>query len=125
MIIGFTKLATGYSLLVITDTVIDCGNRAYQFMVKFPDISQCAEAHERSYQKYVSKLNLQNTLYMVISRDQGLSIKHKHRSKTLLNKEAFKKVHKAVHINTDELCAIKMLSDREEQDTLRKVNILS
>ena len=62
---------------------------------------------------------------MAISQDQGLLIKHKYRSKILLGKKAFKKVYKAIHINTGKLCAIKMLTNREKQNTLRKINILS
>ena len=51
---------------------------------------------------------------MATSRDQGVPIKHKHRGKTLLNKEAFEKAYKAVYINTGKLCAIKILFNREE-----------
>ena len=94
-------------------------------MVEFPDLGQCAEAHERRYRMYVSDLNIQDALYMATSRDQGVPIGHKHRGKALLGKGTFGEVHKAAHVNTGELCAIKMLPDREEQDTLREVNILS
>ena len=124
MAVGSTMLKKDHSLLVMADTVIDCGGKAYQFMVEFPDLGQCAEAHERHYREYVSKLDLQDALYMATSRDHGMPIGCKHRSKAALGEGGFGEVHKAMHVNTGELCAIKMLPDDEEQDILREIRFL-
>ena len=123
--VGSTTLEKDESLLLMADTVIDCGGRAFQFMVEFPDLSQCAATHERNYEDYVAKFNLQNVLYMATSRERDPPIGYLHRSKAVLGHGTYGEVHKAVHIHTGELCAIKMLPDKDEQDTLREVKVLS
>ena len=82
-------------------------------MVEFPDLSQCAEDHKRKYEEYVAKFNLQNALYMATSREQDPPIGRLHRSKAVLGHGAYGEVHKAVHIHTGELCAIKKLPDKD------------
>ena len=123
--VGSTRLKESDSLLVMADTIIDCGGRAFQFMVEVPDLSQCADAHRSNYEEYVAKFKLQNVLYMATSREQDPPIGRLHRSKAVLGHGAYGEVHKAVQIRTGELCAIKMLPDKDEEDILREVKVLS
>ena len=123
--VGSTRLTKDNSLLVMADTIVDCGGGAFQFMVEFPDLSQCAAPHERNYEEYVAKFNLQNALYMATSREQDPPIGHLHRIKAVLGHGACGEVHKAVHIHTGELCAMKMLPDNDEQDALHEIKVLS
>ena len=125
MAVGTTTIEKNQTLLVMADTVIDCGNKAFQFLVEFPDLSQCAPAHERNYQEYVKKFDLRDALYMATSREQDAPIGYSHRSKALLGQGSYGEVHKAVHVFTGGLCAIKMLPNEEGRDTLREVKILS
>jgi hypothetical protein len=125
MKVGSTVLDKNESLLLMADTIIDCGDRAFQFTVEFPDLSQCAAGHEHNYREYVARFNLQNVLYMATSREQDPPIGHLHRSKAVLGHGTFGEVHKAVHTHSGELCAIKMVPDKQEQNTLREVEVLS
>ncbi|MCJ1474594.1 NUAK SNF1-like kinase 1 [Lambiella insularis] len=125
MSFGTAVLKISQSLLIMADTVIDCGGRAFRFLIEFPDLCQCAAAHEHNYREYTEKLGLPNALYMATSRVQDPPIGHLYRSKALLGQGAFGEVHKAVHIHTGELSAIKILHDEEYQDTQHEARILS
>ena len=123
--VGSTILDNNCSLLVMADTIISCGGKAFEFMVEFPDLSQCANAHKRNYEGYVADFNIQNALYMATSREQDPPIGRLHKSRAVLGHGTYGEVHKAVHILNGELCAIKMLSDQDEKIILQEIKVLS
>ncbi|MCJ1249584.1 hypothetical protein MMC30_006810 [Trapelia coarctata] len=124
MAVGSVSLKVDQSLLVMADTVIDCGERAFRFIVEFPDLSQCTAAHKHNYDVYVAKFKLPKPPYMATCREQGPPIGSRYRSKAFLGQGSFGEVHKSVHIETGALSAIKMIPLDEEQSTLHEVEVL-
>ena len=122
MAVGTLQLKTGSSLVMMADTVIDCGRREYQFTVEFPDLTQCADAHEYYYKVYALKFKISNAPYLATSRKQ-VDIGYQHQSKGIVGRGAYGEVHKAVNVSTGDLWAIKMISDSKE--TLDEVKTLS
>lgn len=52
--VGSARLKEQQSLLLMSGTSIYCGGES-EFTVEFPDLSHCAEEHERNYQKYAAE----------------------------------------------------------------------
>jgi hypothetical protein len=116
--IGTAVLKPGHSLLLMTDTKIECGG-VFDFIVEFPD---CAEEHEQNYRNYAAKLGIPDAPYMATSLD-GQPIGAEHRSKAILGKGTFGEVHKAVNTKKGDAFAIKILSGKETE--MKEVLILS
>lgn len=121
--VGSARLSKQESLLIMAGTIIHCGGE-FEFIVEFPDLSNCAEEHERNYQKYASKLGFPDAQYLASSPAELPPIGAEHRSKAIIGKGAFGEVHKALHIRDGNHFAIKILSGGGK-DEMKEVNIMS
>lgn len=119
--VGAAILGKDTSLLLMAGTIIKCGNDL-EFIVEFPDLSNCAEEHEQNYRQYAAKFGIHGAPYMATSSD-GLPIGAEHRSKAIIGNGSFGEVHKAVNTKNGEAFAIKILSGKESE--MNEVNILS
>ena len=125
--VGLTNLEENGTLLLMAGSVIKCGANAFQFVVEFPDLEECADAHEHNYQKYVKDFNLQNAPYLATSHKEELSLGPRYKSKAILGAGAYGMVHKAVDIKTGELYAIKVLwvlNDKDLQTAFDELEVL-
>ncbi|KAL9126383.1 MAG: hypothetical protein Q9217_004560 [Psora testacea] len=130
--IGATNLQEGHSLLLMVGTSIHCGDKShrYEFTVEFPDLTHCGNnQHEHNYRNYAARLGVPDAPYLATLRNEDQPIGSLHRSKALLGKGGFGEVHKAVHIWTGKLCAIKRLARGDKNSStgvqLKEVEILS
>jgi len=121
--VGSARLKKEQSLLLMAGTIIYCGAE-FEFIVEFPDTSNCAEEYERNYQKYTAEVGFPDAPYLVSSREDEPPIGAEHRSKAVLGKGAFGEVHKAVNIKGGATFAIKVLSGGGESE-MKEVNIMS
>ena len=121
--VGSARLKEQQSLLLMAGTNIHCGGE-FEFVVEFPDISNCAEEYERNYQEYAAKVGFPDAPYLVSSREDLPPIGAEHRSKAILGKGAFGEVHKALKIKDGKAFAIKVLSGGGERE-MNEVNIMS
>ncbi|KAL8969816.1 MAG: hypothetical protein Q9197_004145 [Variospora fuerteventurae] len=129
--VGALILKKNASLLLMAGMSIRCGPtlEEYEFTVEFPDLASCADQHEVNYRQYVKRLGLPTAPYLVTLRSEDPPIGCLHKSKALLGKGAFGEVHKAVHVRNGVSCAIKILTQRDENPSakhrLNEVKILS
>lgn len=107
----------------MTDISIKC-REVFEFIVKFSDLKNCVKEHEQNYQEYTAKLSIFHAQYITTSLNKNISIDCKHKSKTILSKEAFEKVHKAVNNKIRDQFTIKILSEEKERK-MKEVNIMS
>ena len=121
--IGSAVLSKHESLLLMANTSIHCGG-VFEFAVEFPDLSKCAEEHERNYQEYAAKFGITDAQYLPTPGYEYPPIGAEHRSLAVLGRGAFGEVHKALNTKDGELYAIKILSEGEEQ-AIKEVNIMS
>ena len=121
--VGSARLTSQQSLLLMAGTVIHCGGE-FEFIVEFPDTSNCAEEYERNYQNYAARVGFPNATYLVTSLEDLPRIGAEHRSKAILGKGTFGEVHKALHIRDGRAFAIKVLSGGGESE-MKEVNIMS
>ena len=121
--VGTVCLNKQQSLLLMAGMSIHCGGK-FEFAVEFPDISNCAEEHERNYQVYAAKVGFPDAPYLVSSREDLPPIGAEHRSKAILGKGAFGEVHKALNTKDGKAFAIKVLSGGGESE-IKEVNIMS
>lgn len=126
--IGTATLRTNESLLLMANTVIECGQRRFQFAIEFPDLTQRADEHKRNYRDYVKQLGIPDAPYLASFRLEDPYIGNLHKSAAILGKGAFGEVHKAVNIRDGNCVAIKVLTPGEElsstQDQMNEVNAL-
>ncbi|MCJ1245702.1 hypothetical protein MMC30_002906 [Trapelia coarctata] len=121
--VGSVLLSAQQSLLIMAGMSIQCGGD-FDFIVEFPDTSNCAEEHERSYQQYAATLGISDAQYMATPRGDLPPIGVEHRSVAILGKGYFGEVHKALNTKTAQLFAIKILSGGGEGE-MKEVNIMS
>jgi len=121
--VGSARLKEEHSLLLMAGTSIHCGAE-FEFIVEFPDTSDCAEEYERNYQKYAAKVGFPNAIYLVSSLEELPPIGAEHRSKAVLGKGAFGEVHKALNMKDGLAFAIKILNGGGESE-MKEVNIMS
>jgi hypothetical protein len=121
--VGSARLEIHQSLLLMAGTSIHCGGE-FEFTVEFPDLSNCAEEHERNYQEYAAELGIPDARYLPTPRAEYPPIGAEHRSVAVLGKGAFGEVHKALHIKTATQFAIKVLAGGGK-DEMKEVNIMS
>ncbi|KAL9013854.1 MAG: hypothetical protein Q9173_001478 [Seirophora scorigena] len=131
MRVGALVLKTYGSLLLTAGMSIRCGGepQELEFTVEFPDLASCSDQHEVNYRQYVKRLGFPTAPYLMTLQSEDPPIGYLHKSKALLGKGAFGEVHKAVHVRTGDSCAIKILTQREEnlsaKHRLNEVKILS
>ncbi|KAL8903400.1 MAG: hypothetical protein Q9207_003946 [Kuettlingeria erythrocarpa] len=129
--VGALVLKKNGSLLLMAGMSIHYGSkpREFEFTVEFPDLASCADQHEVHYRQYVKRLGVPTAPYMTTLRNEDPPIGSLHKSKALLGKGTFGEVHKAVHVRNGDSCAIKILTQRDENLTakhrLNEVKILS
>jgi hypothetical protein len=121
--VGSARLSPRQSVLLMAGTTIHCGGE-YEFAVEYPDLSNCAEEHERNYQEYAAKLGVLGAQYMASSRAEDPPIGAEHRSKAILGRGAFGEVHLAWNTKTGAAFAIKKLIGKRV-DAMKEVNIMS
>jgi hypothetical protein len=121
IIIGGAHLRPGQSLLPTAGNKIECGG-VFEFIVEFPDLSNCVKEHEQNYLEYATKLGIPDAQYMPTPLNEEQPIGIEHRSKAILGKGVFGEVHKAVNTKNGKVSAIKILAGKNE---LKEVNILS
>lgn len=121
--VGSARLKEQQSLLLMAGTSIHCGGE-FEFIVEFPDTSDCAEEYERNYQEYAAKVGFPDAPYLLSSREDLPPIGAEHRSKAILGKGAFGEVHKALNIKDGKAFAIKVLRGGGESE-MKEVNIMS
>lgn len=129
ILIGVTRHKENQSLLLMPNTSIEC-RKMLQFTIEYPDLTRCADQHMLNYKEYVERLGVPTAPYLATVRNEDLSIGDLHKSKALLGKGAFGEVHKALHLRTGALCAIKLLTrgdngNHSARDRLNEVKILS
>ncbi len=88
-------------------TSIQCGGE-FEFMVEFPDLSNCTEEHEQNYQAYATKLGFPDAQYLPTPQAEYPPIGVEHRSVAVLGKGAFGEVHRALKNKTADSVAIKI-----------------
>ncbi|KAI4139538.1 MAG: hypothetical protein LQ341_004179, partial [Variospora aurantia] len=115
MRIGSASLKDKHGLLLMAGMSIYCGG-VFEFTVEFPDLSNCAEDHERNYQVYAANLGYPNAQYTATSREEDPPVGAEHRSKAILGRGTFGEVHMAMNTKTGEKFAIKVLSEGGEQE---------
>jgi len=120
--VGSALLKRNETLLLIAGTIIQCGGK-FEFIVEFPDISNCIEEHERNYQKYAAELGASGALYLLTPHAEYSAIGAEHRSVAILGKGSFGEVHKALKNKTADCVAIKILSG--EENDMKEVNLMS
>ncbi|KAI4288218.1 MAG: hypothetical protein L6R35_002517 [Caloplaca aegaea] len=123
IMVGSARLKEKHALLLMAGMSIDCGG-VFEFTVEFPDLSNCAEDHERNYQVYAAKLGFPDARYTATSREEDPLIGAEHRSKAILGKGTFGEVHMAMNTKNGNIFAIKILSEGGEQE-MKEVNIMS
>ncbi|KAL8972166.1 MAG: hypothetical protein Q9197_002912 [Variospora fuerteventurae] len=123
IMVGSARLNKNHSLLLMVGMSIDCGE-VFEFTVEFPDLSNCAEDHERNYQVYAASLGFPDARYTATSREEDPPIGAEHRSKAILGKGTFGEVHMAMNTKNGNIFAIKVLSEGGEQE-MKEVNIMS
>ncbi|KAL9030608.1 MAG: hypothetical protein Q9196_001289 [Gyalolechia fulgens] len=124
--IGATRLTKDQSLLLMAGTSIHCSNRL-DIIVEFPELSRCGDQHEYNYRDYVERLGVPDAPYLTTLRDDDPPIGLLHKSIAILGGGSFGVVHKAIHVRTGTLYAIKLLSRREQHssmDQLKEPNII-
>lgn len=103
--VGKTALQKGQSLLMMHDTILLCA----QFLVEFPDVRNCAQAHRRCYQNYAAQFGVDNAPYLPTSRVDLLDLKD-YLTVGFLGKGGFGTVCKGAHKDTGSLVAIKIIT---------------
>ena len=93
--LGSAILKKQQSLVLVAGTSIRCGGN-HEFIVEFPDISNCLEEYKRNYQKYTAKVGFPDAPYLISFREDSLQLGLKHKSVAILGKGAFGEVHKAI-----------------------------
>ena len=83
--VGSAVLEKQQSLLLMAGTVIKCGGE-FEFTVEFPDLSNCAEEHERNYQEYAAKLGFPDAQYLPTPQAEYQPIGVEHRSVAVLGR---------------------------------------
>ena len=121
--VGSAILKPQQSLLLMAGTVVYCGGE-YEFIVEFPDVSNCEEEHERNFHEYATKVGYPNAPYLISSQEELPLIGAEHRSKGVLGKGISGEVHKAVYIRDGALFAIKVLHG-EGESAMHEVNIMN
>lgn len=121
---GSATLAPEQSLLLMLGMTIHCGENQFDFVVEFPDISHCAEKHEEEYNRYASKIGINNAQYLPTPRDNWPTIGTEHRSAGTFAPGGFGVVHKAVNIRDGRAVAIKVLEGYGENE-MAEVNLMS
>lgn len=121
--VGSAVLEKQQSLLIMAGTSIHCGGE-FEFVVEFPDLSNCAEEHERNYQAYAAKLGFLDAQYLLTPQAEYPPIGAEHRSVAVLGKGGFGEVHKALKNKTANSVAIKVLSGGGKSE-MKEVNIMS
>ncbi|KAL9124600.1 MAG: hypothetical protein Q9217_006083 [Psora testacea] len=116
--VGAAPLQKHESLLLMAGTIIFCG--VFAFSVQFPDLSSCAEEHERNFVEHAAKAGFPDAQYTATSLTELPPIGAKHRSVALLGKGNFGEVHKAMRNEGGAAFAIKILSG--EGDGMEEVN---
>lgn len=125
--VGDTKIQNRQSLLLMHDTTLKCATMV--FLVEFPKIKDCLQAHKENYQHYSKRLQVNDARYMLPSRLDTLSIKH-YKSTAVLGKGGFGTVHLALNSKTGELVAMKIItnsktSDMKEIETMKNLHHVS
>ena len=120
--VGSLNLMMNQSLLLMPNTNIKCGG-IFDFIVEFPNLSDCIEEHEHNYLQYAAKLGILDAQYVPTPVADDMLIGHEHLSKGILGKGAFGEVHKAIDMNEGQLFAIKILKNGGEAE-MREVDIM-
>ncbi|KAI4138837.1 MAG: hypothetical protein LQ341_004493 [Variospora aurantia] len=121
--VGSARLRRNQSLLLMAGMSIHCG-LVFEFTVEFPDLSNCAEDHERNYQVYAANLGFPDARYTATSPEEDPPVGAEHRSKAILGRGTFGEVHMAMNTKDGNIFAIKVLSEGGEQE-MKEVNIMS
>ena len=121
--VGSARLGKHESLLLMAGTSIHCG-RKFEFVVEFPNTSNCAEEHEQNYQQYAVKLGFPDPQYLPTPRAEYPPIGAEHRSVAIIGEGSFGEVHRALNIKTAKQAAIKILHTGGERE-MDEVNIMS
>ncbi|KAL9026973.1 MAG: hypothetical protein Q9196_004444 [Gyalolechia fulgens] len=123
--VGSTRLQAEQSLLLMFGVTIGCGAKfGIGFIVEFPDTSNCADEHERQYQRHASKIGVKDAQYLPTPRAEWPLIGAEHRSIGDLGQGGFGMVHKALQIKNGKMFAIKVLNGAGE-DEMKEVNLMS
>ncbi len=119
--VGETVLQKGQSLLMMHDTILSCTPNL-EFLVEFPDIRNCAQAHRRCYQNYTAQFGVDSAPYLPTSKGDPLNLKD-YRTMEYLGKGGYGTVYKAARKDTGSLVAIKIITT-EKASSLQEVKML-
>ena len=99
--------------------------KLFEFTVEFPDLSSCVEEHQRNYQKYAEGLGVPNAQYLVTPQEECMSIGVEYKSVAVIGKGGFAEVHKALHVKTANVCAIKISMKSGDEKEIMEFKTMS
>ncbi|ESZ98282.1 hypothetical protein SBOR_1378 [Sclerotinia borealis F-4128] len=94
--------------------------------VEFPNLKACAEQHQRNYETYAANAGIIGAVYLQTSQEKRSKIGERHRSVNILGNGSFAVVHRALHIDTADLFAIKVIHSpsKDEEECIREIKIM-